>query len=454
MPSTLPTVEQIAEDHGLSRDRVHVSGPEYDAAVTLWNGAVTTRPALVVRCANTTDVSAAVRAARALGLRLSVRSGGNDWAGRALVKGGLVVDVSGMTDIEVDADANTARVGGGTRTDALAAAAEPHGLTPVTGTVGLVTVVGLSLGGGYGPLDGRFGLGSDNLLALEIVLADGSVRIVDAERDPELFWALRGGGGNFGVVTSAVARLHRLGPVHTGLVLYPWAQARSVLTDLAPLIDAAPDELSVQTLVMAGPDGAPMVGVMPTWSADLADGARMTDPFARLGAPLSAEIAPSTWHTMIAQAAAMFPKGRHSSIRARNIPSLTPNVVDAFLRAGDTLTSPLSALSVHHFHGAAARVPVADTAFGERRPHQMVEIIAMWEAGVGPAEEHVAWANSVHSDLAPESFPGGYVNLLGPDEADQIAHAYGNNAARLMAVKARVDPNGMFAATPLPTSGP
>ncbi|MEU8972924.1 FAD-dependent oxidoreductase [Streptomyces monashensis] len=437
--------EDVARAHGLDPARLVM-----EATVPMWNAAVSSRAACVVRCRTTSDVRAAVRIARELRLPLSVFSGGNDWLGRAVRDRGLVIDVSAMTTIEVDAGARTARIGGGVRSDALARETESHGLTPVTGTVGLVRMLGLSLGGGYGPLEGRFGLACDNLVSAELVTADGSVRTVDAEHDPDLLWALRGGGGNFGVVTAAVVRLHRIGPVYSGMVVYPWSQAESVLTRLDPLLTSAPDELSVQTIIASGRDGAPFVAVMPTWSGAPGQGPEATAAASALGEPISSQTGPTAWHALIAGAAESFPAGRHAHLRTRNVASFTPRVVRTLVEAGSSRTSPLSALSIHPFHGAATRVPVTEAAFGERRPHQMIEIVGLWEAG-GPSD--AAWADRVHASLADDAMPGGYPNLLGPDDVDQVRDAYGAGAGRLLAVKSRIDPDDVFTATPLPVPG-
>ncbi|WP_405164081.1 FAD-binding oxidoreductase [Nocardia sp. NBC_01499] len=439
------TYEDVARANGLDPARLDV-----EAVVPMWNAAVSHRAAYVARCRTTADVQAAVRTATALGLPLSVFSGGNDWLGRAVRDRGLVIDISEMTTIEVDVEARTARIGGGVRADALAKETESHGLTPVTGTVGLVHVLGLSLGGGYGPLAGRFGLACDNLLAAELVTADGSVRTVDAEHEPDLLWALRGGGGNFGVVTAAVVRLHRIDPVYSGLVVYPWSQAESVLTRLDPLLTSAPDELTVQTFIMNGPDGAPSVTLMPTWSGAAERGPEATAAVTTLGDPISSQLGPTSWHAMIAAAAESFPPGRNAHFRTRNVASFTPRVVRRLVEAGASRTSPLSALAIHHFHGAATRVPGTEAAFGERRPHRLVEISGMWEAG-GPSD--AAWADRVHAALADDAMPGGYPNLLGPNDFDQVRDAYGAGAGRLLAIKARIDPDGVFTATPLPMPG-
>ncbi|MFK0297382.1 FAD-binding oxidoreductase [Streptomyces sp. NPDC090442] len=233
--------EDLARAHGLDPARLVT-----EAGVPMWNAAVSSRAACDARCRTTADVQAAVRIAHALGLPLSVFSGGNDWLGRAVRDRGLVIDVSAMTTIEVDVEARTARIGGGVRSDVLARETESHGLTPVTGTVGLVHMLGLSLGGGYGPLDGRFGLACDNLVSAELVTADGSVRTVDAEHEPDLLWALRGGGGNFGVVTAAVVRLHRVGPVYgtaAGHVLHTPAAFMPLRsgTEAVPQVPDIPD---------------------------------------------------------------------------------------------------------------------------------------------------------------------------------------------------------------------
>lgn len=353
MRSVFPVPEAIAARHGLDPERLVAAGPDYDTSITLWNGAVTTRPACVARCANTANVQAAVRAARSMGLPLSVRNGGHDWAGRALVEGGMVIDVSAMGRIDVDTRARTARIGAGVRSDALAEATDAAGLTPVTGTVGSVGMLGLILGGGYGPLEGRFGLACDNLVSAQLVTADGSVVEVDTDHDPDLLWALRGGGGNFGVVTSAVVRLHPVGPVYTGLVSYPWNQATSVLSRLADVLDEAPDELSVQTVVAAGPDGGPFIGLLPTWSGTPAQGPAAVAPLERLDDPTSSQMGLVPWHRMIGDMAAMFPAGRHVRIRTRNVAGLTPAVVEALVAAGSGTASALSALSIHPFHGVA-----------------------------------------------------------------------------------------------------
>ncbi|WP_448332469.1 FAD-binding oxidoreductase [Streptomyces sp. DSM 41534] len=452
--STDERIDRLADAlrRTIDNGQVVTSGSAYDAAVNVWNGAVAHRPDVVVRCATPADARAAVLAAREHGVPLSVRGGGHDWAGRALTDGGLTIDLSGMRAVRVDPDTAVAEVAGGATGADLARAARRFGVTAATGTVGTVGMAGLSLGGGYGPLSGRFGLALDNVLSADVVLADGSLVTADAEREPELLWALRGGGGNFGLVTAMRVQLHRTPTLLSGQILFPWAQASAVLARLAEFVPEGPDELTVQCGVLAGPDGAPAVFVMPTWSGD--DARAGEETLARLtalGEPLVAQLGPTTGHDMLASTDAMFPYGRHVELRTRTVPALTSAVRAALLDAGDTLTSPLSAVSLHSLHGIASRIPATDTAFGNRTPHLMVETIARWEPGDLREPEHRAWARDVSAVLESEAMPGGYANLLGPDETKQIAHAYGPNTERLLAAKHRFDPDGVFRAIPLPT---
>ncbi|MFE7117311.1 FAD-binding oxidoreductase, partial [Streptomyces sp. NPDC057654] len=458
--------EQVAAELRslVSADQVLTSGPVYDTAVALWNAAVRRTPAVLLRCTTTADVQAGVRTARRFGLPLSVRGQGHDWAGRALRDGGLTLDLAPMRSVRVDPVRRTATVGGATSINEVLTAADQHGLVAVTGTIGGVGLVGLLLGGGYGPLCGRFGLAADNLLGAELVLADGSVVRTDAEHEPDLFWALRGGGGNFGVVTSADVRVHAVPGVVTGTIAYPWEQARQVFTAVREIQAGCPDELTVQTAVMLGPDGAPMVLLLPTWCGDPAVGTDPNGPvqrLTRLGTPAVAQLAAVNHAAAVAERDAMFPAGRGVSIRTRSVPDLAPDVIEVLIAGGEALTSPMSAVSVHHFHGAASRVAPTETAFIRREPHQMAEIVAIWptasdaaaaSGGADPADgaRHRAWAETMSRELAPYAFPGGYQNLVGPEATDQHPHLYGTNTARLKAIKAAVDPEDVFQATPMP----
>lgn len=440
----------------IAAGRVLTSGPDYTSASALFNAAVDAGPSVVVRCATTADVQAAVRASRNHGVPLSVRGGGHDFWGRAFRPGGLVVDLTDMREVQVDTAHRFATVGGGAVSSDVVSAAERVGLTAVTGTAGSVGMVGLTLGGGYGPLLGQFGLAADNLLGAEVVLADGSRVYTDAENHPDLFWALRGGGGNFGVVTSARIRLHPVPTVVSGTILYPIAQSAGVLADLGEILQGCPDELTVDVGFLPGPDGEPTVYVAPTWSGDLKVGNAESGPvrtLARLGTPVLAEVGPVARSATLAATDAMFPPGRMGAIRTRTVQSVSASIAAVLDRAAQEFTSPFSAIVWHQFHGAATRPPVGSTAFGLREPHLMVELISMWEGSGGSGDgrsPHLRWLEELHAALEPFSLPGGYVNFLGPETPDQVANSYGPNTERLLAVKSAVDPDFVFAATPLP----
>lgn len=427
-----------------------LNGPDYDHSRRIWNGAIDHRPAVIVRPQTPDEVRIAVLAAQHHGVPLSVRGGGHDWAGRALRPGGLVIDLSAMSRVAVDPRRQLATVQGGATTGDVIKAAQAHRLSAATGTVGAVGAAGLTLGGGYGPMIGRYGLALDNLMGAEVVLADGRCVTATPSREPELYWALRGGGGNFGVVTSFSVQLHPVADVLAGLILYPWHQAAHAWARLDEILAAAPDELTVQAGILCGPEGAPTLFLSPVWCGDLPAGEDALQPLLHLGTPLSTQVGPMPYADMLGLFDAHVVPGRHYSMRTRTVPRYTAEVVSALLDAGHHQTSTFSAVSVHHFHGAATRVPLEATAFGIRQPHYMVEILAAWESDDAPAR-HLAWADTVATTLAPHALPGGYPNLLGPTDDEQIAHAFGPNANRLSAAKNYFDPNNIFSAIPLPT---
>jgi FAD/FMN-containing dehydrogenase len=258
----------------------------YASATATWAKQVGVTPRAVAHCRTAEEVQQAVRAARECDLPLSVRGGGHDWAGRALCPG-IVIDLSGLNGVAVETGRQAARISGGARASEVLAVTDPLGLAAVTGSCGGVGMAGFTSGGGYGPLIGRFGLALDNLLAADIVLADGRIVTASDDGDRELFWALRGGGGNFGVVTAMRYRLHELPAIRSGVLLFPFAEARAVFEACVHIVACAPDELSVQLGLVAGPDGAPAVMVVPTWSGLPEQGEARLAPFFQLGTLLA-----------------------------------------------------------------------------------------------------------------------------------------------------------------------
>jgi FAD/FMN-containing dehydrogenase len=382
-----------------------------------------------------------------------VRGGGHDWAGRALRDDGLVIDLTRMRNVAVDPRALVATVAGGARAKDVAAGAGAHNLVAAMGNCGTVGMAGLSLGGGYGPLSGTCGLAADNLLGAEIVLADGRRVTAGPDAEPDRFWALRGGGGNFGVVTSLRVRLHPVRDMLAGSVIYDWNHAAAVLRRYAKFAPTAPDELGVSVGAMAGPNGEPVIMVVPLWNGDRCRGERAMEEVRGFGAPLSAEVGRATYSDLLAQFDAWVEaaEGCHWEIRTRWLPALTEGAADEIIAAKARAASPYSAIFWHHFHGATTRIAPDGAAFGLRREHLTVEIVAGWNPDGDDGAAHRRWAEDLWRSLAPFALPGGYANLLGPDDREQGAAAYGGNAARLRALKRRFDPDGVFAsAIPLP----
>jgi hypothetical protein len=422
----------------------------YERACRIRNGAVDHRPLAVAQCETVKDVQAALRIAADYGMPLSVRGGGHDWAGRSLCTDGLVVDLSTMRKIEINAKAHAAVIAGGAMAGGLVAAASPYGLGAVTGPVASVGMTGLTLGGGYGPLSARHGLALDNMLGATVVLADGRHVVTDASENPDLFWALRGGGGNFGVVTSLHIRLHPMRMLLAGIILFQWSDAEAVLRRYADIAASAPDELTVTAGLLSTADGRPALFLAPTWSGELARGEHELAKLLQLGMPLLAQMGPMSCLDMLRMYDAHVVHGRHYAVETRWLPALTPEVIASLVAAGAARSSPHSAIVIHHCHGAPTRVPVEATAFGLRREHFQVEIIAGWapEDNDGPVHRH--WMQTLSRSLEPASLPGGYPNLLGPDDDDRAALSYGPNLPRLLAVKRQYDPRSVFSATPLP----
>jgi FAD/FMN-containing dehydrogenase len=444
----------IAQDlRAAVRGRVVVDGDEaYTEVRQIWNGAIEDRPALFVLCETVEDVQASVRTARAHNLPLSVRGGGHDPFGRALRAGGLVIDLTAMRHVDVDEVAKVATVAGGATVADVSAAADPHQLVAVTANVGAVGMAGFLLGGGYGPLTTRFGLAVDNLLGAELVLADGRRVWADASENDDLFWALRGGGGNFGVVTSMKLRLHSVSRVLAGLIVFPWAEAENVLRGFAETLSSASDELSALAVVLPMPDGSPAMFLGPIWSGDLDEGERVMTHLKSLGSPVMTQIAPMSYTELVHTYDSQVRNGRHYGSRTRWFADLSPEVISILIAGGTARTSPFSILALHHLHGAPARVLPDATAFGMRQKHYMLEIVPAWEPNSpDEASTHWKWASDLSSVLAPFALPGGYANFLGPEDREQIPAAYGGNARRLREVKLKFDPDNVFSsATPLP----
>jgi hypothetical protein len=387
------------------RGRLSLPGDErYAAATAIWPKRIGRMPRAVVHCRTPEDVQLAVRAARDCDVPLSVRGGGHDWAGRALCEG-IVVDLSGMRIVSIGAE-NLACISGGARALDVCAVSDPLGLAAVTGSVGAVGMAGLTLGGGYGPMIGRCGLALDNLVAAEVVLADGRIVVADPGNEAELFWALRGGGGNFGVVTGMRHALHAVPSVRSGLLFYPFAEAKVVLERCAEISASAPDELAAQVGCVAGPDGVPMVFVWPTWCGLPSEGEARVAPFLKLGTLLAGALDAKSYGVSLTAFDPYLVNGQRTFMETCWLPSLDTCSIDIFTQAMETAVSPGCAIFTHEFRGAASRVSVEATAFGLRREHVLVEILATF-ADQGDAldeQRHRQWIGPLFVPLTRSRF--------------------------------------------------
>ncbi|WP_250004682.1 FAD-binding oxidoreductase [Actinoplanes sp. M2I2] len=414
--------------------------------MNLWNPAVDHQPAEVMRCVTADDVRAGLARAADSGLGVSVLSGGHDWLGRSVRPGGLVLDLSAMRTVSVIGDVVIA--GGGARSLDVMTAAEESGSSVVAGTVGSVGITGFTLGGGYGPLNGLVGTGADNLLAAEVVLADGRLAHASERSDPDLLWALRGGGGNFGVVTALHLRAFPIASVLAGIVTFGWDEAARVLQSYGDICAEAPDELTVRAGVTTLPNGRAVAFVAPAWVGEPAAGRQWMKRITGLGRPLTVDIRSKSFNDVLREGDAMFAgAGLHHDMAMRNVAALTTDVVATVIEAAEARSSPFSAIEIFPFHGAATRLPVESTAFAQRDGHFLIELIGSWNPDER-SDQH--WARDTSRKLAPYALPGGYPNLLGPHDDEQVAHAYGPNTERLLALKRRFDPGSVFSATPLP----
>jgi FAD/FMN-containing dehydrogenase len=417
----------------------------YDAARRLWNGMIDRRPAAIARCASAEDVRAGILFAAGTGIPLAVRGGGHSISGASCCDAGLVVDLGAMAGVEVDPVARTARAGPGVLLGAFDLATQAHGLATTMGVNSDTGIAGLTLGGGLGRLGRSVGLTCDNLLAAEVVLADGRMVRASEEEHPDLFWALRGGGGNFGVVTSFTYRLHKLGPVVLGgMLLWEFARARDAMRQYAEFCAAAPDDVDALGVLLTGPDGQKLFAVSCFCAGSLARGEAVLRKL-REGAARPAQdlVAPLPYTVLQGSADGIFPRTRRYYWKSHFLPGLAEAAIDALLGRFAEVPSPMSVIGLQQTGGAIARVPPGATAYANRDAAFDCIPIAIWE---DPARDaaNIAWSRSVWEAMRPFSTGGVYVNNLGDEGEERIRAAYGPNLERLAAVKAAYDPANLF----------
>jgi FAD/FMN-containing dehydrogenase len=417
----------------------------YDVARRVWNGNVDRRPALIARCTGVADVQSAVNLARVHGLRVSVRGGGHSAPGYGTNDGGLVIDMSPMKGIRVDPQSRTVRAEGGVLWRELDRETQVFGLATTGGTVSNTGIAGLTLGGGLGWLMGKHGLTIDNVMSADVVTADGMFRQANATDNPDLFWALRGGGGNFGVVTSFEYRLHPVTEVLGGLLLYPLDQAPAVLRFYREFCGSLPDEAEAYSALLTAPQGMPVVALMLGYNGPITKGEEVFAPARRFGKPIADMVGPMPYtarQTMLDANNAEH--GLHRYWRSAFTEEISDDLIDALVEGAATFSSPLSALIFFHMHGAATRPLPTDTAFAARRPQWDFDAIGQW-TDAASSDQHIAWLRALWTRLQPHLLGRAYINHLAADDRPETVRAsFGENYARLRQVKATYDPTNLF----------
>ncbi len=424
----------------------------YEAARSVWNGRIDKHPALIIRCATVEDVVSAVRLGRERQMPVAVRGGGHSVAGFGTCDGGLVIDLARMRDVQVEAATRRARSGGGATWGEFDRATAEAGLATTGGMVTTVGVGGLTLGGGMGSLMRKYGLAADNLVAAQVVTADGTVLNANAEQHPDLLWALRGGGGNFGVVASFEFRLHPLKMVLGGIILHPAQRAAELLRFYRDYVETVPDDLTTLFVFMTAPpapfvpqplQGKPAVAIMACYAGVPEQGAEVVRPLREFGPPAVDILQPMPYPAQQSLFDAAAPSGMQTYWKAAYMQELPDAAIQLLAEQAAGMASPLSAVHIHHMQGAVSRVGEHDTAFAHRASKFALNIIPMW---MSPAEspQHIKWADGLWQRMQPFATRGVYSNFLGDEGRESVRDAYGDNYARLAALKKKYDPDNFF----------
>jgi FAD/FMN-containing dehydrogenase len=418
---------------------------EYEGARQVWNGMIDRKPGLIAQCTSVHDVATAVRFARDHKLLVAVRGGGHSASGLGVCDDGLVIDLSLLQDVQVDPGLQIARAGGGTTYGKFDAATQAHGLATTGGLISTTGLGGLTLGGGLGWLMRSYGMACDNLTGVELVTADGTIKRASAADNAELFWGVRGGGGNFGVVTTLEYQLHKVGPVLAGMLVHPFGRAREALRFYRDFTQTAPDELTVFAGLMHSPEGMPIVAFVLCYNGDLAEGERVLRPLRAFGPPLADQVTTMPYVALQSMLDRGFPGGMQVYWRSEFLKQLSDDAIDVLIDQFGKVTSPLSALLLEHFGGAVRRVHPDETAYDQRDADYNLVMVTRW---TDPAEKdrHTAWARELNDAVRPFLTGRLYVNYIGVGEsADRVRAAYGaGKYERLVELKRKYDPTNLF----------
>ena len=445
MPVGIPLEEAVVQEFAanLRGELIRPEDQGYDSTRAVFNGMIDKRPAMIVRCAGTADVILGVNFARTHDLLLSVHGGGHSVAGSAVCDGGLMLDLSPMKGVRIDPARRSAQAQAGMTLGEFDHETQALGLATTLGVVSVTGIAGLTLGGGLGWLNGKYGLACDNLLSADVVTADGQLLTASDEENEDLFWGIRGGGGNFGVVTSFKYQLHPVGPVLGGGLRYSAAQARDFLRFYNDFASTYPDELSTAASLGHAPDGSVVVGVAVCYCGPIEAGERVLHPLRTFGSPLEDNIQPMSYQTLQSAPDAGFPLGRQHYWKSSWLKHLSDEAIEVMLRFVAEMPSSISGVGLQQMHGAASRVDPAATAFPYRDEHYDFLILSQW-ADRSDSEENIRWTRAFFEAMQPFFESGVYVNNLGEEGEDRIKEAYGAHYERLVALKDKYDPTNLF----------
>jgi FAD/FMN-containing dehydrogenase len=417
----------------------------YDDARRVHNGLIDKRPTLIARCRNVADIVDAVNLARENNLEVAVKGGGHNVAGRGTLDAGLLIDLSLMRAVHVDPKSRTARAQGGATWGDFNRETQLHGLASTGGVISSTGVGGLTLGGGLGWLMGKYGMAIDNLRSAQVVTADGRVLTASTDENPDLFWGIRGGGGNLGIAGSFEFNVHEVGPIVTGgLAAHPFEKARDVLRFYRDTTASLPDEMVLFAGLIHSPDAHKLAGLVACHCGAVSDGEAAVRPLKAFGPPVLDALGPMPYSAVNQMLDAAYPKGALNYWKSNFLATLSDAAIDTMIECYSRVPSPMTGMLLEHFHGAATRVPVGDTAFPHRSVGYNFVVTSEW---LDPAdtEKNIRWTRDTYKAMEPFMGTGRYVNYLDADEpGDAAAAAYGSNYAKLQQLKAKYDPNNFF----------
>jgi FAD/FMN-containing dehydrogenase len=419
---------------------------DYDEARKVWNGMIDKRPGLIARCTGVADVISAVDFARTHQLLVSVRGGGHNIPGNAVCNGGLMIDLACMRSVRVDPVRRTARAEGGVTWGEFDHETQAFGLATTGGSVSDTGIAGLTLGGGLGWLAGKCGLTCDNLLSADVVTADGKLLVASASEHTDLFWGVRGGGGNFGIVTSFEYQLHPVGPVLAGMLLYPFTQAKEALAYYRDFAKAVPDEVNTMGGLLTSPDGDLMAVIAVCYNGSLDAGERVLRPLREFGPPVADQIRPMAYREVQTQLDAAAVRGRRYYIKSSFMRSISDDAIDALIDRFANVPSPHTLVFFQQLGNAANRIGAQETAFSQRDALCEWGCLSSW---VDPAADgmNIGWTRALAEAMQPFSSGGAYITQMGVEAeegADRIKDAFGPNYEQLVALKNKYDPTNLF----------